>query len=226
MTRFLLVSLMALALACAVPSSAQETGLVPELTAQPEQAAQVPEASPVEEGGFEGYEAEISHEEEGGNVTLWKTLNFVLLAAGLIFLLRKPARQFFASRTEDIRKGIDEATAARKDAEARAADMERRLQGLETEIAQLREKAREEMAAEEERLRAESAHALARIRERAGQEILSTTSHARNELRAEAARLALELAEQNVRGRMTPEVASGLLNSFVNDLARIQGRTS
>ena len=213
MTRLLLPCLMVLALACAVPAWAQD--LPPELMAE-EEAAHGEEAAH-EEHGEEG---------EHDNVTAWKALNFVLLAGALIYLLRKPAGRYFASRTEGIRKGIDEATAARQDAEARAAEMERRLQGLEAEIAQLRVKAREEMAAEEERLRAESVQALARIRERAGQEILSTTSHARNELRAEAARLALEMAEQQVRERMTPEVASGLVSSFVNDLARLQGRTS
>lgn len=215
MTRLLLASLMALALVCVVPAWAQDTGHLPEQVAQAEDSGHASEASHEEHG-----------EGEGDNVTAWKALNFVLLAGALVYLLRKPARAFFRSRTEDIRKGIDEATAAREAAEARAAEMDRRLQGLEAEISQLRVKAREEMAAEEERLRAESAQALARIRERGGQEILSTTSHARNELRAEAARLALELAEQKVRERMTPEVASGLVSSFVNDFARTQGRTS
>lgn len=212
MSRTLLAILAVAALLYVVPAWTQD---LPEPTAQ-EEAAHAEEAAH-EEHGEEG---------EHDNVTPWKALNFALLAGALIYFLRRPAGRYFASRTESIRKGIDDATAARKNAEDRAAEMERRLGSLETEIAQLRSKAREETVAEEERLRAETAQALARIHERAGQEILSTTSHARNELRAEAARLALELAERNVRQRMTPELASGLLSSFVNDLARIQGRTS
>ena len=42
----------------------------------------------------------------------------------------------------------------------------------------------------------------------------------RLELRREAARLAMDLAEQKVRARMSPEAQSTLVNNFNGDLSK------
>jgi len=166
------------------------------------------------------------HEAEEENVTAWKALNFGLLVVALVWLLRKPAKQYFAGRTSEIQKDILEATKAREEAEARAAEMERRLTDLEKEIQELRASARSEMEAEDERLRTETELALAKLRSRSEQEISATARAAGQELRAEAARLALELARGKVRQKMTPDVSSRLLHSFVDQLDEKAGRTA
>jgi len=168
-------------------------------------------------GETEIAEAE-AHEEETGNVTAWKALNFGLLALALVWLLRKPAQQFFVNRTAGIRQGIQEATKAREEAEARAAEMEKRLANLEAEIQDLRESAKREIAAEDERLRAETEQALSKLRVRSDQEIAAATRAATQQLRAEAARLALESAKSKVRSQLTPEVSDRLMISLVDEL--------
>jgi len=180
--------------------------------------AQVTEVD--EHADIEQHDEAAAHEEETGNVTAWKALNFGLLAVALIWFLGKPAKQYFAGRTSEIRKGIDEATKAREDAEARAAEMERRLANLESEIQGLRASASAEMAAEDERLRTETGLALAKLQSRSEQEIAATVRAASHQIRAEAARLALELARGKVRQQMTPEISARLMNSFVDELGR------
>jgi len=161
---------------------------------------------------------EHAEEAEHDNVTAWKALNFGLLALVLGYFLRKPAKQYFSGRTAEIRQGIHEAAKLREEAEVRAAEMERRLANLETEIRELRASARDEMVAEEERLRAGTEQALSRLRERSQQEIASATRAARQQLRTEAAQLALGLARGIVRERMTPEVTAGLMTFFVDEV--------
>ena len=160
------------------------------------------------------------------NVTLWKAVNFTLLFALLFWLLRKPAKKYFASRSAEIREGIDEANRAHMDAEVRATEMENRLANLEQEIAKLRESARQEMAAEDTRLQAETERSIARLQAAAQQEIASASNQARKQLRAYSAELATELARQKVQQRMTPEVADSLVSAFAADLRSVSKRVN
>lgn len=166
-------------------------------------------------------------EAEGGHATsstLWKSLNFAVLAAGFVYLIQKAGRPYLRSRTRQIQEAIAEAGRLRQEAEARAAEMDRRLSNLAAEIEELRAQARRQMAQEEERLKAETERLVARLQHSAELEIASAAKRARQELQAHAAQLALELARVKIRQRMTPEIAAGLIDAFVENLGRTAGR--
>jgi F0F1-type ATP synthase membrane subunit b/b' len=76
------------------------------------------------------------------------------------------------------------------------------------------------MEAEDRRLREETAQQLVKIQSQAEREIGSAVKGARTELKAYAAELALELAEKQLRARMTAEAERGLVAGFVRDLER------
>jgi len=164
--------------------------------------------------------------EEGGarqfDPTLWKFANFALLAGAIAFVIAKNAGPFFASRSHEIRRGIEEAQAMRAEAEARAAQMERRLEGLGTEIEALRRGAREEAAAEGERMRAETQRELVKLQAQAEQEIASAAKAAQAELRQHAAQLALGLARRKVRERITPADHDALIGDFAAGLRTLR----
>jgi F-type H+-transporting ATPase subunit b len=111
-----------------------------------------------------------------------------------------------------------EAGAARRDAEARAAEVHRRLANLESEIAALRAEAQQEAEAEAQRLAQQSAAEAAKIQAHAEQEIAAAGKAARMELRRYSASLAIGLAEHKIRARITPDTEDDLVRSFVNDL--------
>ncbi|SPF32595.1 ATP synthase subunit b [Candidatus Sulfopaludibacter sp. SbA4] len=157
-------------------------------------------------------------EGSGGNLDLWKWANFVVLAGALGYLIGKNAPAFFAARSLNIRKDIVEAEEARKDAETRAAAVDKRLANLEAEIAALRSEAQDEARAETERLAQHTAAELAKIQLRAEQEIAAAGKAARMELRRYSADLAVELAERKIRARMTPATQDALVRGFVRDL--------
>lgn len=163
--------------------------------------------------------AEGGHADEHGDPFIWwKWANFAILGGGLGYLLAKHLPPFFRSRTEEIQKGITEAAALKKDAEARLADMDARLKRLDREIAGLREGARAEIAAEGERMQGETRAALAKIQANAEQEIAAATRAASAQLRAEAAQLAVNLAAERIQARMTPETQADLVSRFVGTL--------
>jgi F-type H+-transporting ATPase subunit b len=167
----------------------------------------------------EGHAAtqEAAHDEEGG-LEIWKWANFVLLAAGLGYLIGKNAGPFFASRSAAIRKDLEESLRQRSEAEARAADVDRRLAALDSDIAALRVESQRELAVGEERMTRQSAEYMAKIQAQAEQEIASAGKYARADLKRYAAELAIGLAEQKIRARMTDSSQDAMVESFVRDL--------
>jgi F-type H+-transporting ATPase subunit b len=158
--------------------------------------------------------------EQGSHELLWKLANFAILAGVLGYFIHKKAGTFFRSRTDAIRKGIDEAGRLRHEAEARAADIERRIENLQTEIEELRAHARTEMSAENERLRRDGEAALGKVREQAEQEIAGAAKAARHEVREHAAHLAVELAAAKIKDLLTAGVDHRLVAAFLEDIEK------
>jgi F-type H+-transporting ATPase subunit b len=160
----------------------------------------------------------VAVETPADETTVWKGINFGLLAIGLGYLLGKTLPPFFRSRTADIQKDIVEAAAMRRDAEQRAAAIEQRVSALGADIEAFRTQSRAEMEQEAARIREETARLIEKVQRQAGSEIETAGKAARRELQAYAAKLALDLAEQRIRMRLDPPTASGLVQDFVRDL--------
>ena len=154
----------------------------------------------------------------GGNLQGWKWANFLLLAAGIGYLIGKNAGPFFAARSQSISKDISESEQIRRDAEARAAEVERRLANLGADIAALRAESQMEAQSETERLAAHATAEIAKIQAHATHEIAAAQKAARMDLRRYSGELAVQLAEQKIRARMTPAAQNYLVRGFVRDL--------
>ena len=161
-----------------------------------------------------------SHEEPEQNLDGWKWANFAILAAGIGFLLMKQAGPFFAARSVEIRKGIEDAKKIAADAEARSAAMDARLANLGAEVEALRKSAREEAAQEGDRIRQETQRELAKVQTAAEHEMASALKAAQMELKLYSAKLSIDLARNKVRERMTAADQDSLVQNFVADLGR------
>jgi len=160
------------------------------------------------------------HEERAEPSVWWGWANFAILAGALGYLIAKNAGPWFVSRSIAIRRGIGDAEEIRAKAEAVAAVVERKLAGLESEIASLRADAHREQEAETERVRQQTAADMARLREHAASEIAAAGKAARLELKRYGAQLAVGLAEEKIRRQMTPGVQAALVASFTRDLGQ------
>jgi len=152
------------------------------------------------------------------NLQMWKWANFLVLAGALGYLMVKSLPPLFISRTAAITKDMVESQKIRQDADGRAADVERRLAAIETEIAALRAESREETNAEAGRLAEHTAAEIARIQRQAEREISDSGKTAQKDLRRLGAELAIDLAARKIRGRMTPATEDRLVRGFVRDL--------
>jgi len=155
-----------------------------------------------------------------GGLKAWEWVNFLILAAGLGYVAGKQGGPFFAARAKKIHGDIAEAAQLRKQAEERAAEAERRLAGLESVIAGLREEAEKNARADAERIARETAVEAGKIQAQAEQEIAAAAKAARAELKLHAAEMAVDLAERLIRARMTPAAQDEMVREFVRNLER------
>ena len=184
----------------------------------PHKAAEPAKAGEHAEAAKHGEAAGHGGGGEHGGMEGWKGANFAILAIGLGYLINKNAGPFFAARSRQISQDMVESQEARRQAEARAAEVDRRLAALDAEIAALRAESQREIQADGERLSRHTAAEIAKIKANAEQEIASAGKAARAELKRYAAGLAVGLAEQRLRARINPDTQQALVRGFVRDL--------
>jgi F-type H+-transporting ATPase subunit b len=162
--------------------------------------------------------AQESREAPGEGNEIWKWANFLILVAGLGYLIAKNLPPFFTARTAEIQKGILESQKIKREAEARASEVEARLAALGAEIEKFKTSARAEMEQEAARIREETARHVAKLQQQAEQEVQTAGKLAHNDLKRYAAKLALDLAEQRIRTRLDAAAENVLVEDFVKDL--------
>jgi len=163
--------------------------------------------------------AESTGVTEHGPDVFWGWMNFLLLAGGLAYIVKKNAGPYFAQRSVEIRKGMADAEAERAASDAKAAEVDRRLANLQAEIEALRDGAKQEAETDAQRVRREAAAEMAKIQSRVAEEIASAAKSATLELRRYSADLALALAEQKIAARLSPVAQDRLVGSFVAAMA-------
>lgn len=162
--------------------------------------------------------------ESGGgekpSILIWEVLNFVILAGFLVWLAVKMGGPALRKRGQEIQSGLAAGEKAKADADARAAQVQAQLANLGKEVEAIRTAAKQERDREAERIRRDTQTEMERIRAQAENEIESAGKMARLELQRAAAKMAIQLAEQKVRARMSPEIQAALLQGFLSDLPR------
>jgi F-type H+-transporting ATPase subunit b len=141
--------------------------------------------------------------------------NLAVIVGVLVWVARKPLRNFYASRTQAIREQLDQAQQARIDAEAKLAEMQSKMSRLDDELRELKAVAERDAQQEYERLVQAAEKDSERIIERARMEIDGMTRAARMELKAHVAELSVGMAEEKIRHEITDEDRSRLFEQFV-----------
>jgi F-type H+-transporting ATPase subunit b len=143
-------------------------------------------------------------------------LNFVVIAAVIIWAARKYLPGMFSGRTAAIQKAMQEAQKASEEARRRLAEIESRLRKLDVEIGLMRDAAEKEAGAEEARIQATVQEDARKMVESAQQEIAAAAKAARRELTAYAADLAVGLAQKQIRVDAATDQA--LVRRFAGEL--------
>lgn len=153
---------------------------------------------------------------------LFEVLNFLILMAGVIWLIARLLPKAMRARTEAIRSEIEQARIATGEATRRLAAVEERLARLDAEIDAIRTQAIEETALEETRLRAAFDREKQLILEAAAQDIAAASSNAQSRLKRLAAELVIEQAKRQIA--LSPGTDQLLIEGFLADLKKTHSR--
>ncbi|MBI2528593.1 MAG: F0F1 ATP synthase subunit B [Candidatus Rokubacteria bacterium] len=147
---------------------------------------------------------------EGGLINLDRSLiiqaiNFLLLLFILSKLLYRPLLAKLEERSQAIKKSLDEAQAARAEAQKQREEHAAKLQAAHAEAQAIRDTALKEASDEQRRLVEAARAEAARLVEGARAEMQQDIRRARQELRQEVGDLAVAVAERLIRKSLREE---------------------
>jgi F-type H+-transporting ATPase subunit b len=145
---------------------------------------------------------------------MWRWIDFAALVVIIVWAVKKAdVKGSLAARRTGIEKTLKEAVEAKEAAEKKFAEYSRRLEQANQEIEVISANMKKEGELEKERIIAEANDAAKRIKAQAEAAAEQEVLKARSELRAEAAKLAVEIAEQKI----TKNIAKGDQNKLVGE---------
>ncbi len=159
--------------------------------------------------------AEAEH--AGGNLKDWafKTINFAILVFLLVKFLGKPIRNYLAQRKELIEKSIKESQEAKELAQRALQEVEEKLKLKDKDIQDIIDSAKKIGEQEKQQIIQETNRMKDKILEQAKTNIEFEVKMAKDALRLEAAELAIQLSEQKLKEKITPEEQEKLLQESI-----------
>lgn len=153
----------------------------------------------------------------------WRVLNFAVLVGIIVWALKKAdVKGSLAARQADIEKNLKDAEAARDAAEAKLREYGVKLDQASKEIDELHAAIVREGEQEKSRIIAEAKSASEKIVAQAALSAEQETVKARNELRAEAARLAVEIATGKLTGAIQKNDHDRFVGEYLDKVVQIQ----
>jgi F-type H+-transporting ATPase subunit b len=164
-----------------------------------------------EEAGHEGHE-EITFMGDW----LPRLVNFAIIAAVVIYFMRKPVRDFFKNRSAEIAKSMRESQEARERAAAALAEMERKIKELEAETARMVADAKERGEKDRQAIIDEGRKVAADVQTQVKQGIDIEVQKAKAALAVEAAQLSVDLAEGKIKKTISNQDHERIVKEYIS----------
>jgi len=145
-------------------------------------------------------------------------VNFSILVGALFYFLRKPVRDMFRSRTEAIAKAMQESREARERAVAALTDIERKAREMEAETRTLIAEAQARGEKDRQALVEEGKKIARDIQEQIKTGTDIEVQKAKAELAAEAAVLAVDLAEGKIKSTITKQDHERIVKDYISSV--------
>jgi F-type H+-transporting ATPase subunit b len=146
---------------------------------------------------------------------IWRTVNFVVFAGILIYLVAKPAKNFFAQRSQDVATTLDEMAARQAEFEAAVAAAEARLAAVAKERQNVIQQFIAEGEMEKAKILDKANLVAARIKEMAAFTIEQETKKAAQGLKEEVVGLATQMATDMIKEKATYTDQQGLVEEYL-----------
>jgi F-type H+-transporting ATPase subunit b len=149
---------------------------------------------------------------------LWKIINFGILFFILFKFGKKPIQAFLKQRSETIEKTLKEAREAKELAEKALREVDTRLKEKDKEIQDILAVSKRSAEVERDSLIEQGDRLKEKILEQAKANIAYELKHAKEAIKAEAAEVAIELAEKKLKEKLTKEEQEKLLEESITKI--------
>lgn len=146
---------------------------------------------------------------------LFRVMNFAIMAAILIKLLKKPMAKYFASRREDIQKMLADLELKKQEAEQKCAEYKAKLAALEEETRKIVSEYVQEGEMERAKILEAAERQAAYIKEQADLSIQQEIKAAKDSLQKEVGELSVTAAEEILRKNMQSDDQERLVRDFM-----------
>ncbi len=143
-----------------------------------------------------------------------RLLNFSIMLAILVKLIKKPMANFFASRRENIKKLLEELEAQKEAAEEKAAEYKSRLESLEEETEKIVSEYVQEGEREKQKILEAAQEQAEYIKQQARFTIQQEIKAAKESLQEEIAELSVMSAEELLKKNIRPADQQRLVKEF------------
>jgi len=152
----------------------------------------------------------------------WQTINFLIYAALLYFLLRKPTASFFKSRVENFQQALIRAEKAKSEAEAQRHEIEQRLKALENSAEQSYAQAQAEAKDLRNKIVFEAKGLSEKLKLDAQRTAEIELQRAKSELREEMLTQAVDAAKKILSERIAEPDQKRLQTEFVQKIQEVR----
>ncbi len=152
---------------------------------------------------------------------LYRCFNFALLVGILVYFLRKPIRNGLRSRREEIETVLADAQAAKEAAEAKYREYSEKLEKATEEIEGISDAIRREGELERDKILQHAREMSEKILQEADARAANAVARARDELQAEAAQLAVELAEEYLKKEFSANDQKRLVKEYMQKVGEL-----
>ena len=168
-------------------------------------------------GATEGHGSEAEHAPVKGWVATdtYKVINFAVLLAILIYLLRKPVTKALRDRIQGIKDQLEDLEARKKEAEKELAAYNRKFQQLEQEAEKIVDQYIQQGQEAKARILEEAQSAAVKLEEQARRNIDHEFKKAREQLQSEVMEKALVKAEEVIKSRISDKDQDRLVDEYL-----------
>jgi F-type H+-transporting ATPase subunit b len=153
----------------------------------------------------------------------WNLINFAIFVGVLFFFLKKPVKEFWASREGEIRFAIEEAERVSREAKNQYDDLKGVLARLDAETRALILSLEREGEMEKKQLTDDGLKRAERLKQDSRRIIEQEERKARETLKEQAASLALETAQKMIQENFQDQDQTRIADQYIAGLERQEG---
>jgi F-type H+-transporting ATPase subunit b len=152
---------------------------------------------------------------------IYRCFNFALMVGLLAYFVTKPIRKGLRERSAEIEKTLADAEAAKEAAEEKHREYSEKLAKATEEIERIATSIRREGELERDKIIATAKQLAEKIEQEADNKANGVVAQARTELREEAARLAVELAEDLLKKQVSADDQKRLVEEYMQKVGEL-----